>query len=97
MTIKDAIQGMLDFYRAVEAVYSDLPEEIKVAYEVKMQFNSCLAGANEAVEELEKMQTTGINCDHCKYDGSGANACKECMLYRLATVEQKSPLLYEPI
>lgn len=97
MTLQDAIKGMMDFYRAVEAVYTDLPEEVEVANEVKTQFDSCFAKAGEAVEELEKMQTLGVNCDHCKYDGSGANACKECMFYWLATIDQKLPLHYEPI
>ena len=84
MTLQDAIKQMMDFYRAVEAVSSKKVE-------------GALMEASDAMEELEKMQTLGVNCDHCKYDGSGANACKECMFYWLATIDQKLPLHYEPV
>lgn len=97
MTLQDAIKGMMNFYRAVEKVYADLPEEVEVANEVKKQFDSCFAIADEAVEELEKMQTVGVDCGHCKYNGSDCNACKECMFYWLASFDQKKPLNYEPI
>lgn len=97
MTIKDAIKQMMSFYRAVEAVYADLPEEIEVTNEVKEQFNDCLVEAGDAMDELQKMQDVGIDCEHCKYNGSGCNACKECMFYWLAPSDQKKPLNYEPI
>lgn len=103
MTIKDAIKGMMNFYRAVEKVYADLPEEVEVANEVKKQFDSCLAIADEAVEELEKMQTVGVDCGHCKFNTDRrqrvpiTNACKECMFFWLAPTDQKRPLNYEPI
>lgn len=97
MTIKDAIQKMMDFYRAVEAVYADLPEEVEVTNEVKEQFDDCLVEAGDAMDELEKMQDVGVDCGHCKYNGSDCNACKECMFYWLAPSDQKKPLNYEPI
>lgn len=99
MTIKDAIQGMMNFYRAVEKVYADLPEEVEVANEVKEQFDNCFIEASDAMDELEKMQTLGINREHCKYNDSGANACKECSFYPywLVPIDQKRPLNYEPI
>lgn len=97
MTLQDAIQKMLDFYRAIEKVYADLPREVEVVTEVKTQFGSCFAIADEAVEELKKMQASGINCEHCKYNGPYANACKECPLYRLDPIDQRKPLNYEPI
>ena len=97
MTIKDTIEQVMNFYRAVEKVYADLPEEVEVANEVKKQFDDCFSEASDAMDELEKMQTLGVNCDHCKYDGSGANACKECMFYWLATIDQELPLHYEPV
>lgn len=82
MTIKDAIQKMMSFYRAVEAVYAGLPEAVE---------------ASDAAEELERMQTLGINCEHCKFNDSGANACKECSIHWLAPIDQRKPLNYEPI
>lgn len=93
MTIKEAIKQMTDFYRAVEAVYDDSPKR------VKEQFDDCLVEASDAMGELEKMQTLGINCEHCKYNDSGANACKECSFYPywLVPIDQKKPLNYEPI
>lgn len=97
MTIEDAIKRMADFYEAVEAVYADLPEEVEVANEVKQRFDSCLIEASDAFAELNKMQTVDIDCKHCKYNDSGANACKECMFYWLAPSDQKKPLNYEPI
>ena len=53
--------------------------------------------APDAVGELEKMQDVGVDCGHCKYNGSGCNACKECMFFWLAPSDQKRPLNYEPI
>lgn len=97
MTLQDAIKRMMNFYRAVEKVYADLPEEVEVTNEVKEQFDSCLVEASDAIYELEKMQTVGVDCGHCKFDGSCANACKECMFYWLAPFDQKRPLNYEQI
>lgn len=97
MTLQDAIQGMMNFYRAVEAVYADLPEEVEVANEVKRQFDDCFTEASDAMEELEKMLTVGVSCEHCKYNGSTANACKECILFWLAPIDQRKPLNYEPV
>lgn len=96
MTLQDAIKGMMDFYRAVEKVYADLSEEVEVANEVRMQFNNCFSEASDAMDELEKMQTVGIDCKHCKFSGL-ENACKVCMFYWLASTDQKRPLNYEPI
>lgn len=87
MTLQEAIKQMTDFYRAVKAV----PKK------VKEQFNDCLVEASDAMSELEEMQTVGVDCGHCKYNGSDCNACKECMFYRLAPSDQKKPLNYEPI
>ena len=53
--------------------------------------------APDAVRELEKMQDVGVDCEHCKYNGSNCNVCKECMFYWLAPSDQKKPLNYEPI
>ncbi len=97
MTLQDAIKGMMSFYRAVEAVYADLPEEIEVTNKVKEQFDDCLVVASDAMDELEKMQDVGVDCEHCRYNGSDCNACKECMFYWLAPSDQKKPLNYEPI
>lgn len=98
MTVKDAIQKMMDFYRAVEAVYADLPGEIEVTNEVKKQFNDCLVEASDAAGELEKMQDVGVDCRHCKfYNVPDCNACKECMFFWLAPTNQKRSLNYEPI
>lgn len=91
MIIKEAIEQMTGFYRAVEAAYDDLPEK------VKEQFDYCLAEASDAAGGLERMQDVGVDCGHCKYNGSNCNACKECMFYRLAPSDQKKPLNYEPI
>lgn len=92
MTLQDAIKGMMNFYRAVKAVYADLPKE------VKKQFDDCLIEASDAMDELEKMQTVGVDCRHCKfYNAPDCNACIECMFSRLAPTGQKRPLNYEPI
>ena len=72
---------MTEFYRAVKAAFED---------------SSVVLEASDAAEELEKIQESGINCEHCKHNGSGANACKECSLYWLAPVDQRKPLNYEP-
>lgn len=98
MTLQDAIKGMMNFYGAVEKVYADLPEEVEVANEVKKQFDDCFSEADEAMDELEKMQTVGVDCRHCKfYNVPACNACKECMFFWLAPTDQKRPLNYEPI
>lgn len=73
---------MTKFYRAVEAAFGG---------------SSVVLETSDAAEELEKMQASGISCEHCKYNGSTANACKECMLYWLAPIDQRKPLNYEPI
>ena len=88
--IKDAIKRMVNFYRTVEAVYADLP------YGVKRQLVDCLVLASDAAEELEKMQDVGVDCGHCKYNGSNCNACTECMFGGLTPADQKKPLNYEP-
>lgn len=90
MTIKEAIKQMTDFYRAVEAAYTDSPEEIE-------EIEDCLVEASNAAGELERMQDVGVDCEHCKYNGSGCNACRECMFYWLDSPDQKKPLNYEPI
>lgn len=103
MTLQDAIKQMMNFYRAVEKVYADLPEEVEVASEVKNQFDNCFFEASDAMDELEKMQTVGVNCEHCKFNIGCkqrvplTNACKECMFFWLAPIDQKRPLNYEPI
>lgn len=96
MTLQDAIKRMVNFYRAVEKVYADLPEEVEVANEVKKQFDDCFYEASDAMDELEKMQTVGINCEHCKFNGSCANACEECSIFWLAPIDRRKPLNYEP-
>lgn len=95
MTLQDTIKEMMNFYRAVERVYTDLPKEVTV--EVKKQFSDCFLEASDAMDELEKMQIVGINCEHCKFNGSGANACKECSIYGLAPIDQRKPLNYERV
>lgn len=98
MTLQDAIKGMMNFYRAVEKVYTDLPERVKIAEEVKGKFADCLFEASDAMDELEKMRTVGVDCGHCKfYNAPDCNACKECMFFWLAPTNQKRPLNYEPI
>lgn len=97
MTLQDAIKGMMNFYRAVEKVYADLPEEVEVANEVKQKLDDCFIEASDAMDELDKMQTVGVNCEHCKFNDPDCNACKECMFYWLASFDQKKPLNYEPI
>lgn len=82
MTLQEAIKRMTDFYRAVEAAYESL---------------SVVLEASDAAGELERMQDVGVDCEHCKYNGSDCNACKECMFYWLAPSDQKKPLNYEPI
>lgn len=96
MTIKEAIQKMMNFYEAVEKVYADLPKKVEVAIEVKRQLDDCFFGASDAMDELKKMQIVGINCEHCKFNGSFANACKECSFDWLGPIDQKRPLNYEP-
>lgn len=98
MTIKDTIEQVMNFYRAVEKVYADLPEEVEVANEVKKQFDDCFSEASDVMDELEKMQTVGVDCRHCKfYNAPDCNACKECMFFWLSPIDQKRPLNYEPI
>lgn len=82
MTLQEAIKQMTDFYRAVEAAYEGLS--------VVLEFS-------DAAGELERMQDVGVDCEHCKYNGSDCNACKECMFYEIAPSDQKKPLNYEPI
>lgn len=97
MTLQDAIKRMADFYRAFETLYTDPPKETEVVNKVKERIDACLDEASDAMDELEKMQTVGIDCGHCKYSGSDCNACKECMFFWLALIDQKRPLNYEPI
>ena len=82
MTLQEAIKQMTGLYGAVEAAYESL---------------SVVLEAGDAAMELEKMQDVGVDCGHCKYNGSDCNACKECMFYWLAPSDQKKPLNYEPI
>lgn len=96
MTLQDAIKGMMNFYRAVEKVYADLPEEVEVANKVKKQFDDCFLEASDAMNELELMQAVGVDCGHCKFHNApDCNACKECMFFWLNPVDQKRPLHYE--
>lgn len=103
MTLQDAIKGMMDFYRRVKKVYADLPEEVKIANEVKQKLDDCFTEADEAFSELEKMQIVGIDCKHCKFNTNCkqraplTNACRECMFFWLASTDQKRPLNYEPL
>lgn len=85
MTLQDAIKQMMNFYRAVEAASS---KKVK----------GVLTEASDAMSELEKMQTVGVNCRHCKfYNTPACNACQECMFFWLTSSDQKKPLNYEPI
>lgn len=103
MTLQDAIKGMMDFYRTVEKVYADLPEGVEIANEVKQKLDDCFTEADEAFSELEEMQTAGIDCKHCKFNTNCkqrvplTNACRECMFFWLAPIDQKRSLNYEPI
>ena len=91
MTLQDAIKGMMSFYRAVEAVYANLPKG-------KKQFDDCLVEAGDAMSELEKMQDVGVDCEHCKfYNAPTCNACRECVFFETDPSDQKKPLNYEPI